>query len=99
MCVRLACAAHPCPCACSCPAAARPSHSRPQQQEKVRWEEQRRSMQQDAQQKAQLAQYQVSAAAGCGGRGVVAGGRWLPPVLLAPRAQQRTSSKQAGVFS
>ena len=31
----------------------------PQQQEKVRWEEQRRSMQQDAQQKAQLAQYQV----------------------------------------
>lgn len=32
----------------------------PQQQEKVRWEEQRRSMQQDAQQKAQLAQYQVS---------------------------------------
>ena len=30
-----------------------------QQHEKVRWEEQRKSMQQDSQQKAQLAQYQV----------------------------------------
>jgi len=30
-----------------------------QQHEKIRWEEQRKSMQQDAQQKAQLAQYQV----------------------------------------
>lgn len=36
-----------------------PAPSWVQQHERVRWEEQRKSMQQDAQQKAQLAQYQV----------------------------------------
>ena len=37
---------------------AAPAHRPAQQHEKVRWEEQRKSMQQDSQQKAQLAQYQ-----------------------------------------
>lgn len=45
----------------SAAAAARARPAWLQQHEKVRWEEQRKSMQQDSQQKAQLAQYQVGA--------------------------------------